>query len=366
MDVPNNITALEKIKGLDLTHLKGIGKKTAKCLKDVLNVIKIADLAKRQINEEELLKLKTLGIREYNLNNWISISKKITASEIDEGLEPRKISILGLGNAGKTTLLNVLQDNVKIDLLRNLPPTLGVERVKLTKMETDCILWDMGGQEQFREEYLQNAEKYFLNIDLLIYIIDIQDPDNFEASLTYLQQILDILNNLKENPEFLILLHKVDPDIKDNEEIKSSIKLLNKKINDLFRNLKFKYEIMTYSIYNYLGANKNIINEIRDFLKSPEEDKLQTKFLGDSLERILNMIINLSSSIEERFSNMENIIENLRDWVEYIKKTLPLKPIKTPITEKVSKKIEELSQAQGSKSDLREELKSVLRLRKSD
>ncbi len=326
-----------------------------------------------------------MGIKKYRFSKWVYIAKKINAlrapepketegiekeeesEKVQEIYDLKKILIVGLDNAGKTTLLHFLQDNVKLDILRKLPPTMGVERVKINKLDSDLIFWDMGGQIQFRNEYLQNAEKYFTNIDLLIFVIDIQEPEKYSSAIKYLEDILKTIIDFKENPEFLILLHKVDPDIKENKEIQDSIQKLATQIVGLFEKTDLKYEMSTYSIYNYLGANKNVISEIRNCLKPPLEEKEDiTKHLGNSIERVLNIIINLSASIEERFINLEGLVENIREWVDNMKGVMQNKSAIARNKYEVIRSLDDLGQVKTIRSELKDELKSVLKLRKAE
>jgi len=46
-------------------------------------------------------------------------------------------------------------------------------------------LWDFGGQIDHREEYLKEPEKYFFGINLVIYVIDIQDTERYDESIEY-------------------------------------------------------------------------------------------------------------------------------------------------------------------------------------
>ncbi|MHA1378065.1 MAG: ADP-ribosylation factor-like protein [Candidatus Helarchaeota archaeon] len=369
VDIPKKIKNIEEIKNLDIIHIKGIGKKTAQNLKNALKITKITDLAKKKISHDELLKLKTLGIKKFKFSKWVYIAKLIEeakSEEVAEAVEPRKISVVGLENAGKTTILQVLKENIKIEMLLKMPPTIGAEQVTITKVDSEWILWDMGGQVQFRKEYLENAEKYFTNVDMVIYVFDIQDREKFQPAISYLKEIVKEIINLKEKPEFLIILHKLDPDVKDKEDTKSALQFLSNQVKDIFEDLDFKFEIVTYSIYNYLGANKNIVNEIRNVLTSTPAGTEKTEFLSTSLERIMNMFINLSASIEDRFTNLEILVENIRQWVDYFKETISLTPVIPKKEPGIIEKLEDLGQVKTIRTELREELKSVLKLRKAE
>ena len=92
-----------------------------------------------------------------------------------------KVIISGLDNAGKTSILTALDK--KYDFQKDivqLKPTIRVEYHKMNFLRNNTIFWDMGGQNQYREIYMNYQDVYFDATDLLIYVIDIQDPDRFE------------------------------------------------------------------------------------------------------------------------------------------------------------------------------------------
>ncbi len=102
-----------------------------------------------------------------------------------------KVVISGLDNAGKTSILTALDK--KYDFQKDivqLKPTIRVEYHKMNFLKNNTIFWDMGGQEQYRSLYQRRQDVYFAGTDLLVYVIDAQDEDRFEASLDYLDIIL--------------------------------------------------------------------------------------------------------------------------------------------------------------------------------
>ena len=66
--------------------------------------------------------------------------------------EPIKLAIMGMENAGKTTLLNILTQAIE-ETPKSPPsmnPTKGVERNNFTLFQKKAVVWDFGGQDQFR------------------------------------------------------------------------------------------------------------------------------------------------------------------------------------------------------------------------
>jgi len=288
-----------------------------------------------------------------DLANWVFTAKMIKEAKFDVFSGTSKISVFGLANAGKTALLNVLQGNLNIEVLRDIKPTTGANRVMANILDLNYSIWDMGGQELYRDEYISNAELYFLHIDLLIFIIDIQDNTQYKKALSYLKDIINIIESLKENPDFLVMLHKVDPELQNDKDTQARISALTKQINKIFEGKSFGKDILTSSIYQWTGENKTITKEVRSFLQdSKESDSEKIELITESMEKIFNMVINLSASIDERISKLEQGIAELASMA----KSIPSKDIKQYDFKKVNLKVD----------GLRNELMKVITKRKLD
>ncbi len=142
-----------------------------------------------------------------------------------------KIIVSGLDNAGKTSILTALDK--KYDFAKDivqLKPTIRVEYHKMNFLKNNTIFWDMGGQETYREIYINFQDVYFDATDLLIYVIDIQDSERFDNSLEYLNAILTFFSESEMDVPIIITFHKFDPELKANPEILANIERLREKI----------------------------------------------------------------------------------------------------------------------------------------
>lgn len=322
IDIPADVMTIEHVLQLKSSNIKGLDKKSAGILNKVLGISKIIDLTKKSISKDNVTLLGALGIKPNELSNWVLISKMLHERKFDAFSGICKISIFGLNNAGKTTFLNMLQGNLNLNVLLNSKPTVGADQIFINIVDTKYVIWDMGGQERYREEYIKNAEKYFLAIDLLIFVIDIQDPPNFNDALIYLKDIININESLKENPEFLIMLHKADPVIRNRLEVKTHVQELTDQINEIFKDKDFKMGITTSSIYNWLKDNRSVAKEISDFIKISQNEELQTiEYLRNSVKQIMNYLIYLNSKIDDRFTQIENSMGDLAEWVKSVRPT---------------------------------------------
>ncbi|XP_031557058.1 ADP-ribosylation factor-like protein 3 [Actinia tenebrosa] len=95
-----------------------------------------------------------------------------------------KILLLGLDNAGKTTILKKLAS----EEINHITPTQGFN-IKSVSSQNGIRLnvWDIGGQRKIRP-YWKN---YFDDIDVLIYVIDSADRKRMEETGVELAELLE-------------------------------------------------------------------------------------------------------------------------------------------------------------------------------
>ena len=163
-----------------------------------------------------------------------------------------KIIVSGLDNAGKTSILTALDK--KYDFERDivqLKPTIRIEYHKMNFLRNNTVFWDMGGQETYRDIYINYQDVYFDATDLIIYVIDIQDPDRFDNSLEYLNSILSYFEISQMNVPVIITFHKFDPELKANEEILTNIEKLRESILNKYPNFNILFQ--SSSIYDIIS-----------------------------------------------------------------------------------------------------------------
>jgi len=163
-----------------------------------------------------------------------------------------KIIVSGLDNAGKTSILTALDKKYDFEKdIVQLKPTIRVEYHKMNFLRNNCVIWDMGGQETYREIYVNYQDVYFDATDLLIYVIDIQDPERFDNSMEYLNAILTFFSESKMEVPIIITFHKYDPELKANEEILANIKKLREKILNEYSDFNILFQ--QSSIYDIIS-----------------------------------------------------------------------------------------------------------------
>uniref|UniRef100_A0AC11B5Y6 ARF like GTPase 3 n=1 Tax=Ovis aries TaxID=9940 RepID=A0AC11B5Y6_SHEEP len=109
----------------------------------------------------------------------LSILRKLKSAPDQEV----RILLLGLDNAGKTTLLKQLAS----EDISHITPTQGFNIKSVQSQGFKLNVWDIGGQRKIRP-YWRN---YFENTDILIYVIDSADRKRFEETGQELAELLE-------------------------------------------------------------------------------------------------------------------------------------------------------------------------------
>lgn len=164
----------------------------------------------------------------------------------------KKIMLMGLENSGKSSILLSLKEDTNLLSFLSLKPTRGVKIENFKIPQSNLIIWEFGGQDQYRQEYLEHFDRYFDKVDNIIYVIDIQDIDRHELSLRYFKEVLDLLKKNNIKVDISIYFHKFDPHLTKQEKFKNIDTLTTP---DLIRKIRqiipteYKYKFYKTSIY---------------------------------------------------------------------------------------------------------------------
>lgn len=93
-----------------------------------------------------------------------------------------RLLLLGLDNAGKTTILKSLAS----EDITQITPTQGFNIKSVQNENFNLNVWDIGGARKIRP-YWRN---YFENTDLLIYVVDSADIQRLEETAQELSELL--------------------------------------------------------------------------------------------------------------------------------------------------------------------------------
>lgn len=88
-----------------------------------------------------------------------------------------EIALVGLDNSGKTTFCNQLAMNEG----GFTTPTIGLNVRVLTKNRVTFKVWDIGGQEKYRQEW----PRYVQGVDVIVFILDTSDVRIYSYCFTH-------------------------------------------------------------------------------------------------------------------------------------------------------------------------------------
>jgi len=134
----------------------------------------------------------------------------------------RKIILLGLSQAGKTSIRDVVFGGKSPEETADYAATLNYERQVEQVADEPITVMDLGGQEVFLKRFLSSMSSFiFSNVAVLVFICDISTPDKFPASLKAFVEGTNRLEEMSDvQPAVYILLHKTDlmPDLTQRAE----------------------------------------------------------------------------------------------------------------------------------------------------
>ncbi|EIJ88196.1 hypothetical protein NEPAR06_0389 [Nematocida parisii] len=140
---------------------------------------------------------------------------------------PKKVLMLGLDNAGKTTILYLLHLKMVEGADPTTVPTVGfnVETIKIGSV--NITVWDIGGQHKIRLLW----EFYTDGLSGMVYVIDIQDSARWDSAVSELERMLSNGGKPSKYP-VLVIANKIDkiPESEIDEVNKNLYDKLNPKI----------------------------------------------------------------------------------------------------------------------------------------
>ncbi|MBN2153606.1 MAG: hypothetical protein JW839_19275 [Candidatus Lokiarchaeota archaeon] len=241
-DVRVDNRSLHEVLDLPVDKLQGIDLVSKDKLEEA-GVKTIYDLSQATASE------KKIAIDSTILKKWIR-KAKIIVNYVQNPLTKKKLVLAGLDFAGKTSLLSVLKKDYSV--IQDLMPTKGAQRDGVEFFGIPIITWDLGGQALYRNEYLDSGKSklFFSDTDVLFYVIDVQDEKRYDEAIDYYGKMLASYKGLGEKPSLIVLFHKLDPQIKEQEHVMQRIAKLQVDIANVSTENEFSPIFASTSIYD--------------------------------------------------------------------------------------------------------------------
>jgi len=173
--------------------------------------------------------------------------------------EMRKIILIGLSNAGKTCIYERVFEGKKPWELLHSAATKGIAyREYEVGSITKPMIWDLGGQQQYLDEYhTVLRDNIFRKASVLLYIIDITDTDRYENARKEFEWSANQILSFNPGAKINVFFHKIDL-VHDKKEVVAYLKKL------LSQNISNKIMFHSTSIFgqSLFSAWSEIIREI--------------------------------------------------------------------------------------------------------
>jgi small GTP-binding protein len=315
LDIDYYPTSLKSILDLEISRLKNLEEEDI----DKFNKIKLFNL--RELSMVSASDYEKLS-KKAQINNITFKKALIAAILIANSWSKRtqylkkpkmKVVVAGLNYAGKTSLINRLINDINYNDMINLEPTIGANVEEYQSEKIDLILWDLGGQKDNIDEYLESPERFFIQVDVLIFVVDSQDDVRYIDAVKYLNDLTNILAFLNENPYFVVLLNKADSDIVNDPDFQIKVEYLTDKISDVFikSEKSWNFDITPTSIYNFYSSEPDIAKSIKNIFSKEKSEMDSSKILPsieDKLQKILDINLKLMDKVVVELSELKRAV----------------------------------------------------------
>lgn len=224
-----------------------------------------------------------------------------------------KISLVGLSGCGKTSIYSTTLGGMSPMETSMLDPTIMYEVKSHNYLGLQVSLWDFGGQEKYRQSYLETP-KLLANTTVLILVLDLHHPEDFLKANSYFSEVYSAIKNSGGDPRAIIFYHKYDTE----EYAKSQLEKNLAKA----RELPFIREIDPESFITSIYRQEELSEVFRQILISDfEELKESVAHAQKHLMKLNSKIIvsdvngNVITHSIKGFSTGIQLREDLRDYI---------------------------------------------------
>lgn len=141
-----------------------------------------------------------------------TVTQLVESMQGKPGENLQKIILMGLGNSGKTCIYERVFEGKQAWELIHSVVTKGISYRQYC-MGSICspMVWDLGGQAQYREEYHSTLKnQIFTKAAVLLFIIDVSDMQRLDEALKEFQWAAENITAANPKAHIYIFFHKID------------------------------------------------------------------------------------------------------------------------------------------------------------
>jgi len=133
-----------------------------------------------------------------------------------------KISLVGLSGCGKTSIyLTTLGGMTPLET-RDLGPTVMHDVKSHNYLGLEISLWDFGGQEEYRQSYLERPQ-LLANTTALVFVLDLHQPEQYDEANRYYTDVYRAIQEGGGDPNIYVFYHKYDVEDYFEAKLKESL-----------------------------------------------------------------------------------------------------------------------------------------------
>ncbi|OLS23359.1 MAG: hypothetical protein HeimC3_25230 [Candidatus Heimdallarchaeota archaeon LC_3] len=281
-------------------------KKIDTSIKEILSLEPIFDLNSNHYFLRKLESLKILAENKILGKKQSQIEEKSqTISVMRQSLvnkSKNKYLIMGAAAAGKSSIIAQFFESWKQEQLLNIKPTVlnAIRQFNDNYTKESFLIRDLAGQAVYRKKHLEDP-KNFENVNCLIYVIDIEETNNFSIVQTYFLDILNKLKTQKQNPLVSIFLHKFDPSIR--EKISNQLLFWIEWLEEIFSKEEYRSLHLNFHLSSILDSTA------KEALARTLLFTLPHWFLGQTIQN--ELIIKSTNSLYPVFGQFHKVLTEI-------------------------------------------------------
>lgn len=224
-----------------------------------------------------------------------------------------KISLVGLSGCGKTSIYSITLGGMAPMEVKDLGPTVMYEVKSHNYLGLQISLWDFGGQEKYRQSYLETP-KLLANTTILIFVLDLHHPEDFADANRYFSDVFSAIQEYGGDPRLVILYHKYDTEDYPKEQLEENL-VRAKELPFICENSPEFFITSIYRQEELSEVFRQIL--IADFEKLKESVENAQKHLMKLNSKVIVSDVNgnvITHSIKG-FSTGIQLREDLRDYI---------------------------------------------------
>ncbi|MFX0052145.1 MAG: ADP-ribosylation factor-like protein [Candidatus Hodarchaeota archaeon] len=224
-----------------------------------------------------------------------------------------KISLVGLSGCGKTSIYSTTMGGMAPMEVKNLGPTVMYEVKSHNYLGLQISLWDFGGQEKYRQSYLETP-KLLSNTTILILVLDLHSPESFDEANSYFSDVYSAIKESGGHPRLLVFYHKYDTEdyvetkLKENLNKAKELPFIRKYEPDSFITSIYRQEELSEIFRQILVSD---FEQLQESVEHAQEHltKLNSKII------ISDVNGNVVTHNIKGFSTGIQLREDLRDYI---------------------------------------------------